>query len=357
MRFRVAEFFAGGGMVRAALGSMPGAEVVFANDFSPLKAEQYLRAWGDSLVCGDVAQVDLGAAVHADLWWGSSPCQDLSLAGRGAGLGSAHGETRSGAFWGWTGRLAQMAAGDRPPLLALENVEGLLRPGALDVMTARLSELGYHGLVGCVDAALWLPQSRPRVMVLAARRDLWPSLLAWSGAPPARLSAALRRCSADWLPMQVPSGGCRPSLSSLLDGAETWMPGLPAPVTGESAARFDRHSWGDEPLPGYRRTRSGQVVLELRDDGLVGCLRPAGGGSSVQFLVRRSLSGQVEHRRVSPREGARLMGLADSYALPPVATHAWQVVGDGVAVPVAAWVLGLGAELMSAITDQAQAAD
>ncbi|MEI9891902.1 MAG: DNA cytosine methyltransferase [Caulobacteraceae bacterium] len=44
--------------------------------------------------------------------------------------------------------------------------------------------------------------------------------------------------------------------------------------------------------------------------------------------------GEVRSRLVSAREGARLMGLAEDYALPAKATGALQVIGDGVAVPV-----------------------
>jgi DNA (cytosine-5)-methyltransferase 1 len=39
-------------------------------------------------------------------------------------------------------------------------------------------------------------------------------------------------------------------------------------------------------------------------------------------------------RRLTPRECARLMGLSDSYALPANASDGYDLVGDGVAVPV-----------------------
>ena len=87
----------------------------------------------------------------------------------------------------------------------------------------------------------------------------------------------------------------------------------------------------------FRRMRveDGQRVqrAEVRFDGLAGCLRTPRGGSSRQTLVVVE-HGQVRSRLVSPREGARLMGLPDGYALPPAATGALHVVGDGVVVPV-----------------------
>ena len=90
------EFFAGGGMARAGLGA--GWTCLFANDFDSKKGMTYQANWGTKgeLKIADVAQLtaaDLPGV--ADLVWGSFPCQDLSLAGGGAGL---RGE-RSGTFY------------------------------------------------------------------------------------------------------------------------------------------------------------------------------------------------------------------------------------------------------------------
>jgi DNA (cytosine-5)-methyltransferase 1 len=89
--------------------------------------------------------------------------------------------------------------------------------------------------------------------------------------------------------------------------------------------------------PVYRRVRgTGPDKVqraELRLDGLAGCLRTPGGGSSRQLLIVAD-QGQLRSRWMSPREGARLMGLAEDYRLPALATAAWRVIGDGVAVPV-----------------------
>lgn len=87
----------------------------------------------------------------------------------------------------------------------------------------------------------------------------------------------------------------------------------------------------------YRRTRveDGKRVQrsELRFDGVAGCLRTPGGGSSRQFVVSAEET-RVRTRLLTAREGARLMGLADDYRLPKGDTAALHVVGDGVVVPV-----------------------
>ena len=43
---------------------------------------------------------------------------------------------------------------------------------------------------------------------------------------------------------------------------------------------------------------------------------------------------QIRSRLLSPREAARLMGLPDSYMLPPRYNDGYHVAGDGIAVPV-----------------------
>jgi DNA (cytosine-5)-methyltransferase 1 len=82
-------------MARAGLGE--GWECLFSNDFDDKKAASYVANWGaDHLVVKDVCKVKSRELPgEADLAWASFPCQDLSLAGDGAGLNG----NRSGGFW------------------------------------------------------------------------------------------------------------------------------------------------------------------------------------------------------------------------------------------------------------------
>lgn len=115
------EFFAGGGMARVGLGAR--WRCLFANDLSPKKADAYRANFGGGeFWLGDVHDLDASMLPgRADLAWGSFPCQDLSLAGVGAGLGGV----RSGAFYGFMRAvLALRAEGRAPRMLALENVCG-----------------------------------------------------------------------------------------------------------------------------------------------------------------------------------------------------------------------------------------
>jgi DNA (cytosine-5)-methyltransferase 1 len=85
--------------------------------------------------------------------------------------------------------------------------------------------------------------------------------------------------------------------------------------------------------PGYKRTRNGKQVLELRFDGLAGCLRTPEGGSSRQVIVLRK-GERYETRLLTVRETARLMGAPETYSLPGSYNDGYKAMGDAVAVPV-----------------------
>jgi len=83
----------------------------------------------------------------------------------------------------------------------------------------------------------------------------------------------------------------------------------------------------------YKRTRNSVQRAEIRFDGIAGCLRTPGGGSSRQtIMVVHGAS--IQSRLISSREAARLMGLPDDYKLPDKYNEAYHLLGDGVVVPV-----------------------
>ncbi len=358
------EFFAGGGMARSGLGD--GWRCLFANDFDPMKAATYAANWGgDHFVRGDVGKVPTSALPgKADLAWASFPCQDLSLAGDGAGLGSAEAaaKTRSGTFWPfWALMDGLRLEGRAPRVIVLENVHGALTShGGKDfaAIGEALSMAGYRFGAMAIDAARFVPQSRPRVFFIAVghRIPLPPGLaddgpsaiwhpkalvVAHSG-----LSAAAKARWA-WWRLPVPSAPVatlaelieeRPSGVAWHSPEETMrLLGMMSPLNRakvEAAKRMGGRMVGCV----YRRTRPDvdgikRQRAEARFDGVAGCLRTPAGGSSRQaiLIVEGDL---VRSRLLSPREAARLMGLGEGYKLPARHNDAYHVAGDGVCAPV-----------------------
>jgi DNA (cytosine-5)-methyltransferase 1 len=80
-----------------------------------------------------------------------------------------------------------------------------------------------------------------------------------------------------------------------------------------------------------------RMRVEARFDGLAGCLRTPAGGSSRQRVL--FVDGDTcRSRLLTARETARLMGLPDDYRLPANRNDAYRLTGDGVAVPVIAYL-------------------
>ena len=345
-------------MARAGLG--PGWTCLFANDFDAKKAASYTANWGaEAFRLGDInALTAADLPGQADLAWASFPCQDLSLAGNGAGLNGG----RSGAFWGFCSVINGLRAQRRAPkMLVLENVVGALTSnGGADFaeLCKALQALGYRFGALTIDAVHFVPQSRPRLFIVAVRKDLEnaPDLAAaqptsaWASGALTRahtaLPAALKR---DWRWWSLPAPGQRNSslaqLIELVPSGVAWhrreeTARLIAMMSVANAGKLKAAQALRKIVVGtmYRRTRhdeSGDKVqrAEVRFDGVAGCLRTPGGGSSRQTVI--VVEGKsVRTRLMSPREAARLMGMPEAYVLPKNYNEAYHLLGDGVAVPV-----------------------
>ncbi len=342
------EFFAGGGL--AGLG-LSGVDTLFANDMDAAKGRAFVANHPDvPFRLGDVwslTSADLPGA--PDMAWASSPCQDVSLAGARGGLEAG----RSGAFWGFWKLIQALAVEGRAPrVVVLENVIGLLTSGQgrdFAAVCTAMVRAGYRVGALEMDAAHWLPQSRPRLFVVAVKGEA-PETTTPSGpfhsprlvAAHARLPQAVRDVWA-WWSLPVPPRRNQ-DLAALLqpDDAVDWLEdgeailSLAAPLHRarvQAAVASGVRTIG----AAYRRVRveGGRKVqrLEIRFDGLAGCLRTPAGGSSRQYVVVCD-QGRARVRRLTGREAARLMGVSDDYVLPSSESAALKLMGDAVAVPV-----------------------
>lgn len=308
---------------------------IWANDSCPRKADVYRsNSCGEHFVLGDVRNVRGLDLPFAHLSWASFPCQDLSLAGPMGGIEAS----RSGLVWEWLRVVRETSP--RPALLVMENVTGLLSAGGGEhfrKLHVALGEAGYRAGAVVLDAAIFLPQSRPRVFVIAVTAGARvPEELVSKGPCWLHSSAAssLGASLPDWIWWSAPEPEIRrPRLNDILE------PDLPFDRDGVLRLLGPRHKAALDALEnavstGYRRTRNGRQLLELRFDGMAGCLRTPDGGSSKQFLVVKK-NGRAGARLLSPRETARLMGAPDGFVLPVRPNDAYRAMGDAVALPVA----------------------
>lgn len=356
------EFFAGGGMARLGLGL--SWRCAFANDICEKKASAYRAFFGPSpeLTISDVATLstkDLPG--RPELVWASFPCQDLSLAGNGAGLDGKRSGTFK-PFW----RLVRGLVAERraPKIVVLENVVGALTSHSGHDFTSLVEALvssGYRAGAMIINAALFLPQSRPRLFLIGFHGASVPAELSsplpsepWHPESIARAYGNLPDHLAEswvWWTLPIPHRRV-PRLASLIEAQPTGTEWHSEPETQRvlnlmspphrRKVRDALQAGGRHVGTIYKRTRpnrEGRMAqrAEVRFDGISGCLRTPVGGSSRQTVILIE-KGRIRTRLLSPREAARLMGVPDNYPLPSTYNEAYHLFGDGVAVPVVGWL-------------------
>lgn len=169
---KIIELFAGYGSQALALKNL-GFEVESKiSEIDKYAIQAYEQLHGKTFNYGDISKIkSLG---DADLWTYSFPCQDLSVAGKQAGISEG---TRSGLLYE-VERLLEIAAKNKnkPKYLLLENVKALVskkfKPD-FDRWLAKLDSLGYNNYWQVLNAKDYgIPQNRERVFVVSIRKDV-----------------------------------------------------------------------------------------------------------------------------------------------------------------------------------------
>lgn len=334
------EFFAGSGLVSHALA--PYFREAWANDICSKKAAVFwANHEGAPFSLCSITDVNGKRLPPGVLSWASFPCQDLSLAGNGEGIRAK----RSGLVWEWLRVMDEMP--QRPPLLAAENVVGLVSTDGgvhyRELHTA-LVKRGYKVGAMLLDAVHWVPQSRPRIFVVAVDAHVHIPQGLTSERPTWAHSTAIQKVAADlddWIWWNLPKPEKRTvTLSEIVDFS---LPCQDAAASRKNLAMIPpahmrKLQECELPVvPGYKRIRNKKQVLELRFDDTAGCLRTPAGGSSRQYLVIKHGS-EWKTRILHPREAARLMGAPETFKLPGAFNDGYKAMGDAVAAPVAAYL-------------------
>jgi DNA (cytosine-5)-methyltransferase 1 len=337
-RLTCLDFFAGSGLVSAGLSNE--FSTIWANDISAKKAAVFnANNTAAVLQVCPIENVRGDLLPNADMSWGSFPCQDLSLAGDINGLFAP----RSGLFWQWLRVMDEMPI--KPPLLVAENVVGLVSAGGGEYYVTLHNELTKRGYrVGAImlDALHWLPQSRKRIFVIGIKNGVDVSGLTTDGPiwchPTPVVKVAKQVKTWIWWKLKEP-----PTRNVTLDAIIDFDSPCDSPKEESQKLALIASNKIDEinrlahhrrrAFTGYKRTRNHRQVLEVRTDGVAGCLRTPCGGSSRQILLIAE-NGHLRTRLLTVRETARLMGAPDTYKIPGSYNDGYMAMGDAVALPV-----------------------
>jgi len=117
------------------------------------------KHWPSAIIYDDITQLDFGKLPKVDILTGGFPCQDISNAGKRAGIQGS----RSGLWKYYLKAISEL----RPRYCLIENVSALLNRG-FSVVLADLAEVGYDAEWHSISAsAIGAPHRRDRIFILA----------------------------------------------------------------------------------------------------------------------------------------------------------------------------------------------
>ena len=169
---RVFEAFAGYGSQSIALRNLGiEYEIVAISEIDKYAIKAYEAIHGPTNNLGDICKINPSDIPDHDLFTYSFPCQDLSVAGKQAGLGKG---TRSGLLY----ECEKIIEAKKPKYLLLENVKNLVgkkfKP-QFDEWLDYLESLGYTNYWKVLNAKDYgVPQNRERVFVVSILGDHEP---------------------------------------------------------------------------------------------------------------------------------------------------------------------------------------
>ena len=157
-KLRVGSLFAGIGGLELGLESTGHYETVWQVEIDDYARKVLAKHWPDVRRHDDVCTFPTDDDWECDVICGGFPCQDLSYAGKGAGLDGK----RSGLFY----ELARVVSEVGPRYVILENVAALLTRGMGDVL-GTMASLGYDCQWHCIPATyVGAPHIRDRVFII-----------------------------------------------------------------------------------------------------------------------------------------------------------------------------------------------
>lgn len=203
--FTAVSLFAGAGGLDMGM-ERAGFKTIWANDFFKDACSTHQKWSQATVICGDIAQININYIPDADIILGGFPCQGFSLSGP-----RKIDDTRNSLYKHYV----SIVKAKQPLMFVGENVKGLLTMGGgsiIDAIIHEFSECGYDVQYQLVNAKDYgVPQDRERVIITGFRKDLKVGLI---DLAPDKIERVTLRDALAHLPTPLPSEVCDAAYSS-----------------------------------------------------------------------------------------------------------------------------------------------
>lgn len=318
---RFIDLFAGIGGLRLAAEEI-GGTCVFTSEWDSYARSIYEANFRDNReIAGDITKIDEDSVPEHDLLLAGFPCQPFSIAGvsKANALGRKHGfehATQGTLFYD----VVRIIKHRRPSAFLLENVKNLTshdggRTFSM-IMHVLRDELRYDVQTRVIEARHFLPQRRPRIVIVGFRDTNSFDL---ENLPlPEKDQVKMRAI------LHPQDGSEKAEAHYTLDDIA---------VVNEKYILTD-HLWAY--LRAYKekhgKAGNGFGFGLVGPDDIARTLSARYYKDGSEILVDRGEG--LNPRRLTPRECARLMGFPDTFKIPVSDTRAYKAFGNSVAVPV-----------------------
>jgi DNA (cytosine-5)-methyltransferase 1 len=162
-KLKVLDLFSGIGGFSLGLERTGGFETVAFCEINPARRDDLALMWPGVVIFDDVRTIDASKLGHVDVITAGFPCQDISIAGRRAGIGGS----RTGLF----SEIIRLLCDTRPQFVILENSAELLvgeRGDWAGHVFGELAKVGFDAEWHVIPASgLGAPHKRERVWIIA----------------------------------------------------------------------------------------------------------------------------------------------------------------------------------------------
>jgi DNA (cytosine-5)-methyltransferase 1 len=301
-KFTFIDLFAGIGGIRLAYQNA-GGKCVFSSEWNKFSKITYEVNFGE-VPFGDITKIDEKTVPDHDILLGGFPCQPFSIAGvsKKNSLGREHGfldETQGTLFFD----IARIIKHKKPKAFMLENVKNLLshdKGKTFKVIHKTLSELGYSLHYKVLDGKYYVPQHRERIILVGFNKSIYHGCEEFTFPTYPNKNYTI-------LNILESTPDKKYTLSDKL-----WN--YLQEYALKHKSRGNGFGYGLTDLNGISRTLSARYYKD---------------GSEILIPQKN-----INPRRLTPRECARIMGFPDSFIIPVSDNQAYKQFGNAVIVPL-----------------------